>query len=165
MLVVLCQAWWNYLTKTWICIMERIAEYKYILFHLDLLPMMEQFKPVCHTVCESGPSLSVITGKQTYRSTLQHCAWYMVFEIIFMPSFTLYILIHSSKVLTIQRLNWTTRDHDGFRKLNPVSSHRGFPTELTPRGKHCCIVRIFEECRSLMQTCVQGVARIIIESK
>ncbi len=32
-------------------------------------------------------------------------------------------------------------------ELNPVSGPRGFPTELTPRGTPCCIVRIFEECR------------------
>ena len=31
-------------------------------------------------------------------------------------------------------------------ELNPVSGFRGFPTELTPRGIPCCIVRIFEEC-------------------
>ncbi len=28
----------------------------------------------------------------------------------------------------------------------PQGFPRGFPTELTPRGKPCCIVRIFEEC-------------------
>ncbi len=31
-------------------------------------------------------------------------------------------------------------------ELNPVSGLRGFSTELTPRGKPCCIVRILEEC-------------------
>ena len=33
-----------------------------------------------------------------------------------------------------------------FPELNQVSGPRGFPMELTPRGKPCCIVRIFEEC-------------------
>ncbi len=32
-------------------------------------------------------------------------------------------------------------------ELNPVSGPQGFPKELTPRGKPCCVVRIFEECR------------------
>ncbi len=27
-----------------------------------------------------------------------------------------------------------------------VSGSQGFPKELTPRGKPCCIVRILEEC-------------------
>ena len=47
--------------------------------------------------------------------------------------------LHSSKIMTIQQ--------GESRYLNPVSGPRGFPTELTPRGKPCCIVRIFEECK------------------
>ena len=31
-------------------------------------------------------------------------------------------------------------------ELYPVDGCRGFPTELTPRGWPCCIIRILEEC-------------------
>ena len=31
-------------------------------------------------------------------------------------------------------------------ELNTVDACRGFPTDLTPRGWPCCIVRILEEC-------------------
>ncbi len=47
------------------------------------------------------------------------------------------------------------RGNGTLPELNPVSGPRGFPTELTPRGKPCCIVRIFEEC-SMCGICRTG---------
>ncbi len=49
--------------------------------------------------------------------------------------------------------------------INPVDACRGFPTQLTPRGWRCCIIRILEECSRLKVNSWSSFTQAVIGNK